>query len=78
MEVLPTNGRIDYLPSVGRSNFFLTILTQIDTLILVLDTHDYSAKVRNYFSLLEYLNFLKLAVFSQNLQLKLTNFGPSN
>ena len=50
MEVLSTNGRITFQQLEG-AKFFLTILTRIDTLILVLDAHDYSAKVRIYFQL---------------------------
>ena len=50
MEVLPTNERITFHQLEGAEIFF-TILIRIDTLNLVLDAHNYSAKVRNCFQL---------------------------
>ena len=61
MEVLPTNGRITFQKLEG-AKFYLMILTLLFTLILVLDVHDNSVKVRNFFELSVYFD----CIFCEN------------
>ena len=61
LEVLPTNGRV-YFHQLEGAKLFSRILTRFDTLILVLDIHDNSVKVRNFFELSVYFN----CIFCEN------------
>ena len=61
LEVLPTNGR-NFFHQLEGAKFYLTILIQFNTLILVLNAYDYSAKVRNFFELSLYFN----CIFCEN------------